>query len=225
MSDILSDYYRGTREVDRQTYTVLDAKKLYADYVQHAPAPNVEVASVDPFASKRQRATRQAMVVVWHPKEGDTITTSDGESQSAKGNEIVFIKKITDDNGQPDMKVYIPSDTKGPLTAETLALKYESEQDYAPKDRPTDVAMQAIPIDARNSAAVGFRVAKALPVPILHEVITRPTVIVGARNGVDQVMHPGDSLKFEDGECLPLPKKELDTAWKVSARSGAIEKA
>jgi hypothetical protein len=192
---LLQAYYSDTPHIeDSKTYRVLDAQKLF-----------VSKSKFEKFFSAAQR---NEPVYVWHPKAGDTILESGREAISASGHETVFIKKLGHDGR---LKIYIPSDSSGPLTESTLDTKYESG---TPSQEDTILA--ALP----SGATIHKREPKELRIDILHECITQPAVILNARGtGKHQFLQVGDSLKFEDGECLPLPKSELDTAWAVSTRS------
>ena len=195
----LSPYYIDTYEGS----AVLDAKRLYADR--------------NAFAGEMELAQRREPVYVWKPKADETIIETNGDTQRppviATGTETVLIKKLNPE--ATALKVYIPSDSKGPLDEKILDQKYEQGQQYYPLSPENDPVLSVVPPDAQLS----YRLPKQLPVPVLYETIDRPAVILGARGENDQkhqFLNPGDSLKFEDGECLPLPKAELDTAWRIS---------
>jgi hypothetical protein len=194
---MLESYYNGThRSEDGESYTVLDMKRLYDAREQ--------------FVNQFSWAQRSEPVYVWRPKAGDAITESGRAAMTAKGGETVFLKKL-DAHGK-NLKIYIPSGSDGPLNASALDEKYNPEIPYEPREVNGDPILKALP----EGATVTVRPPKRLPVPILHEVIDRPTVVLNARGqGKHQYMQLGDSLKFEDGECLPLPKAELATAWNV----------
>jgi hypothetical protein len=171
-------------------HQVLDAGRLYANK-----------GLVEKYFKSAQRVEP---VYEWHPKAGDRIPLS--EPITAQGDETVFIKKL----GEGKLKIYIPADPSGPLKASVLAEKYEAGDSVSDPE-----ILTVLPADA----IITMRKPRPSPIVILHECITRPTVIRGARDGKDQFMKSGDSLKFEDGACLPLPKSELDTAWQVTQKS------
>ena len=156
-------------------------------------------------------AQRTEPVYVWYPAAGDGITESGRPTATAHGNETVFIKKLGKDGA---LKIYIPSDPSGPLNESILDEKYS----------PGILANETIIATALpNNAILYKREPKPLAIDILHECIREPTIILNARGaGKHQTMQAGDSLKFEDGKCLPLPKNEIDAAWQVSAKSKSI---
>jgi hypothetical protein len=181
----------------RVSHRVLDAKRLYANK-----------GLVEKYFKSGQRVEP---IYEWRPRAGDPITESSRPTITAKGTEIVFIKKLG--QGEP-LKVYIPS---GPLNALSEG---ELNEKYAPGEPVSDPDILAT---LPAGASIIKRYPVKLGIDILHECIAEPTVIVNARgDGKNQFMKPGDSLKFEDNSCLPLPKAELDTAWKVSNRSPRI---
>jgi hypothetical protein len=200
MKPSVQNYYGSeTHHHEGVDYAVLDAKKLYADH-EH-------------FSDQFSTAVRCEPVFVWRPKAGDVIKLSNGSKVEASGNETVFIKKL--DPSGTQLKIYIPSGTGGALPEATLDEKYQPELAYFPRNPEADPVLHVLPA----AATVTRRAPKPTPVPILHEVIEKPTVILNARGTKNhQYMVAGDSLKFEDGDCLPLPKAELDTAWQVSQR-------
>ena len=199
---MLESYYNGTHQSeDGKPYAVLDTKKLYAAREQ--------------FADRFSMAQRCEPVYVWRPKVGDAITESGRASIISKGQETVFLKKLDADGKQ--LKIYIPSGNDGPLDESVLDEKYNQGTEYAPRVGEDNPILQVLP----QGAAVTVRTPKRLPIPILHEAIDCPTVVLNARGeGKHQYMQAGDSLKFEDGECLPLPKTELNTAWNVQSAKG-----
>ena len=197
---MLEQYYHGEFDYQGQAHTVLDAKALYRDRRE----------------LDLKKAVRTEPVYLWFPKAGDQIVESGREAVTAKGTETVFIKKL--DASGIKLKVYIPSGTHGPLTEEVLDEKYQ------PRAKVSSENIAAAPIAAYlNQHSLDGnaefyirepRMDKAID--ILHEAIDRRAIILNARGeGKHQALVPGDSLKFEDDECLPLPKAELDTAWKL----------
>lgn len=192
----LETYYTGTHhlESDGRDYRVLDAKALYA------------ARDTLPL----RQAIRQEPVFVWHPNAGESIPISGQDTRVAQGDETVFIKRL-DAKGE-HLKIYIPSGTGGKLPELALDEKYQPGVAYAPKDGKDDPVLAALP----PGAQLQCRAPKLLRVPILHQVITEPSIIKHARGqGEHQTLKPGDSLEFEDGDCLPLPQTELDSAWQV----------
>ena len=182
---------------DGTLHTVFDAKRFYTNK-----------GLIEKYLKDAQRIEP---VYVWRPKAGDSIPISDQPAIIAQGNETVFLKKLGN-NGR--LKIYIPAGSSGNLAEATLDAKYEKAT------ASHDAAILAV---LPEGARIQHREPKVHSIDILHECMALPAVILHAR-GKDQhqFMQPGDSLKFEDGECLPLPKTELDFAWRVTQKSRKI---
>ncbi len=139
-------------------------------------------------------------------KVGEEVVTSPGKVEesriTAKGGEYIFINQLP--GGKED--AFIPRDGAGVANGEqVLAEKYE-----------------LVGGDVNGEGAF-FR-PKGTPSKLLHEIITKPTVVKDAWGaGSHQFLGEGATLKSEKGRVTGIDKAAFDETWSITDETGRIQ--
>ena len=134
------------------------------------------------------------------------IVTSPGKVEesrvTAKGGEYIFINQLP--GGKED--AFIPRDSSGIANgAQILADKYEL-------------------VGGNINAEGAFYRPKGVPSKLLHEAISKPTVIKDAWGpGSHQFLAEGATLKSENGRVTGIDKAAFDETWSLTDKIGRLQ--
>lgn len=183
----LEPYYAKKEPTQVEGYRVLCANKI---------PPNID---------GQCHAVRSTPIYEWIAQAGDPIPRDPG---IAAGGEHVWIKRL---HPSGKLKIYVPADGNGPLSDEVLSEKYGPAQRSFLREE--DPILSKIPAGRSLGVRLPYRDKF---VPILHEAIQGPTVILNTRGeGQHQFFEKGDSLKYEENQWVGVSKAEMDTGWEV----------
>lgn len=138
-------------------------------------------------------------------KAGEEIVTSPGKVEesriTAKGGELIFINKLP--GGVED--AFIPRDVSGAANGQQIV----------------DEKYELVGGDINGEGAF-FR-PKGTPSKLLHEAVTKPTVIKNAWGaGRHQFLGEGATLKQDKGRATGIDKAAFDETWSITDDAGRI---
>ncbi|MDX2073785.1 MAG: hypothetical protein SFX19_05400 [Alphaproteobacteria bacterium] len=188
---------------------MVDINAAYTgETIQHSDGINYAVVDTSKLNFEAPEAVfgkKTKPTLVRAAKPGEEIVTSPGKVEEsrivAKGGELIFINQLP--GGIED--AFIPRDGSGaPNGQQILDERYE-----------------VVGGDINGEGAF-FR-PKGTPSKLLHEVVTKPTVIKDAWGaGSHQFLGEGATLKSEKGRVTGIDKAAFDETWGITDEAGRI---